>query len=103
MCMIGIIDYNAGNITSVERALKFLNAEFVLSKNPAALEKCDKIIFPGVGDAAYAMEQLKKTGFDIFLKDFVKSGNKLAGFCLGAQIIFDFSGWIHEIIKYFQF
>ncbi len=91
MCMIGIIDYNAGNITSVERALKFLNAEFVLSKNPAALEKCDKIIFPGVGDAAYAMEQLKKTGFDIFLKDFVKSGNKLAGFCLGAQIIFDFS------------
>lgn len=89
--MIGIIDYNAGNITSVERALKFLNAEFVLSKNPADLENCDKIIFPGVGDAAYAMSQLKKTGFDIFIRDFVKSGKKLAGFCLGAQIIFDFS------------
>lgn len=89
--MIGIIDYNAGNITSVARALKFLNAEFTLSKKPADLEKCDKIIFPGVGDAAYAMEQLKKTGFDTFIKDFVKSGKKLAGFCLGAQIIFDFS------------
>ena len=49
--MIGIIDYNAGNITSVERALKSLNIDFILSKNPDDLRNCDKLIFPGVGDA----------------------------------------------------
>ncbi len=89
--MIGIVDYNAGNITSVERALTFLNADFVLSKKPGDLVNCDKIIFPGVGDALYAMEQLKITGFDVFLKEWASSGKKLAGFCLGAQIIFDYS------------
>ena len=67
--MIGIVDYNAGNITSVERALKSLGIEYVLSKNPQDLKDCSKLIFPGVGDAAYAMEQLAKTGFVGFLQD----------------------------------
>lgn len=89
--MTGIVDYNAGNITSVERALKSLGAPYVLSKNPSDLENCSRIIFPGVGDAAYAMDQLKKTGFDVFLKEWAKSGKKLAGICLGSQIVFDHS------------
>lgn len=89
--MIGIIDYNAGNITSVERALANLNIDFILSKNPAELKNCDKLIFPGVGDAAYAMNQLKETGFDSFIKDSVKKGIPLLGICLGSQIIFSFS------------
>jgi len=87
--MIGIIDYNAGNITSVERALQSLNIDFILSKNPADLENCDKLIFPGVGDAAYAMEQLKETGFDVFIKQKTAAGVPLLGICLGSQIIFD--------------
>ena len=66
--MIGIVDYNAGNITSVERALKSLGIEYIRSKNPSDLKDCEKLIFPGVGDAAYAMNQLKETGFDVFLK-----------------------------------
>ena len=89
--MIGIVDYNAGNITSVERSLKALNAEYILSKNPSDLVDCDRIIFPGVGDAAYAMDQLKKTGYDKFLKEWAQSGKPLAGICLGSQIVFDFS------------
>lgn len=89
--MTGIVDYNAGNITSVERALNFLGAPYILSKNPSDLTECDRIIFPGVGDAAYAMNQLKKSGFDIFLKEWAESGKKLAGICLGSQIIFDWS------------
>lgn len=89
--MIGIVDYNAGNITSVERALQSLGIDFILSKNPADLKNCDKLIFPGVGDAAYAMEQLKLTGFDNFLKDWVNAGKPLMGICLGSQIIFDWS------------
>lgn len=89
--MIGIIDYNAGNIKSVERALEFLKAEYVLSKNPLDFKNCDRVIFPGVGDAAYAMQQLKLTGFDSFIKDFAASGKPLAGICLGSQIVFDYS------------
>lgn len=89
--MIGIIDYNAGNITSVEHALEFLKAPYILSKNPRDLEKVDKVIFPGVGDAAYAMSQLKNTGFDSFLKDFSASRKPLMGICLGSQIVFDYS------------
>lgn len=89
--MIGIVDYNAGNIKSVERALAFLKAPFVLSKNPKDLEKCDKLIFPGVGEAKYAMEQLKISGFDSFLRDSVQAGKSLIGICLGSQIIFEHS------------
>lgn len=89
--MIGIIDYNAGNIQSVQHSLEYLKAPFILSKNPKDLENVDKIIFPGDGDATYAMEQLKATGFDIFLKDWVKAKKPLVGICIGAQIVFDYS------------
>lgn len=108
--MIGIVDYNAGNIKSVERALSFLNCEYVISKNPIELKNADKLIFPGVGEAKYAMEQLSKTGFDIFLKDFADSQKPLLGICLGSQIIFDYSeegdvnclGLIKGKIKHFD-
>lgn len=89
--MIGIVDYNAGNITSVERALTYLGVDYVRSKNPADLVACEKLIFPGVGDAAYAMEQLAATGFDAFLKKWALDGKPLMGICLGSQIIFDSS------------
>ncbi len=89
--MIGIVDYNAGNIKSVERALSSLGAEYLLSKNPRDLEHADKLIFPGVGEAAYAMEQLKKTGFDSFLREWAQAQKPLMGICLGSQIIFEHS------------
>lgn len=89
--MIGIVDYNAGNIKSVERALLSIGAEYVLSKNPKDLEKCDKIIFPGVGEAEYAMKQLKLTGYDNFLKDWYAASKPMIGICLGSQIIFEHS------------
>lgn len=108
--MIGIVDYNAGNIKSVERALGFLKADYILSKNPKDLEKADKLIFPGVGEAAYAMDQLKKTGFDMFLKDWAKAQKPLMGICLGSQIIFDWSeegdveclGLLHGKVNHFK-
>ena len=89
--MTGIIDYGAGNITSVERTLSSIGAPFLTSKNPSDLENCDRIIFPGVGDAAFAMSRLKKTGFDLFLRECVLSDRKLMGICLGSQIVFDYS------------
>lgn len=89
--MIGIIDYNAGNIKSVEHALEALKADYVISKNPLELERCTKLIFPGVGDAAYAMQQLKFTGYDSFIKYKAAAGVPLIGICLGSQIIFEHS------------
>lgn len=89
--MIGIVDYNAGNIKSVERALAALQIPYIISKNPCELEMVDKLIFPGVGDAAYAMKELHKTGFYNFLKEKVAKGTPLLGICLGAQIMFEHS------------
>jgi len=89
--MIGIIDYNAGNITSVEHALRSLQIEYIRSKNPEELKNCDKLIFPGVGDADFAMEQLKERGFDLFIKQWIAENKPLLGICLGSQIIFDWS------------
>ena len=89
--MIGIIDYNAGNVKSVERALDALGCEYVRATSPEGLDTASKLIFPGVGDAQYAMEQLKKSGFDSFLKDKVAQNIPVLGICLGSQIIFDFS------------
>ena len=108
--MIGIVDYNAGNIKSVERALDCLKIEYVLSKNPADFKNCEKLIFPGVGDAAYAMKQLELTGLGSFLKDWALSGKLILGICLGSQIIFDYSeegqteclGLVHGKIKHFD-
>ena len=89
--MIGVVDYNAGNITSVERALENLEIKYIRSKNPADFSECDKLIFPGVGDAAYAMKQLEETGLGKFLQEWAKENKPLLGICLGSQIIFDYS------------
>lgn len=89
--MIGIVDYNAGNITSVERALENLEIKYIRSKNPSDFSECDKLIFPGVGDAAYAMKQLEETGLGKFLQEWAKANKPLLGICLGSQIIFDYS------------
>ncbi|MBP5519382.1 MAG: imidazole glycerol phosphate synthase subunit HisH, partial [Treponema sp.] len=89
--MVGIIDFNAGNITSLERALKYLNIPFLRSKNPQDLKDCDRFIFPGDGDDSYAMNELKKSGFDSFVKEQVTAGKPLLGICVGSQIIFEHS------------
>lgn len=89
--MIGIVDYKAGNIQSVRHALDFLHIEYVISDTPKNLEKASCLMFPGVGNAAYAMERVKKAGFDSFLKERAAAEIPLLGICLGAQILFDYS------------
>ena len=89
--MVGIVDYKAGNIRSVERALAALGCQYIIADKPTDLEKASKLIFPGVGDAQYAMEQLKLSGFDAFLREKVAQQVPVLGICLGSQIIFDFS------------
>ena len=85
---IAILDYGAGNIRSVQNALERLGQEFFVSGDPKELLKADKLIFPGVGSAGFAMRRLKETGLDIFLKNYTKP---VLGICLGMQLFFDFS------------
>lgn len=87
--MIGIIDYLAGNLTSVARALNYLGYSCFISSQPEKLKKAEKIIFPGVGAARSAMESLKKFGLDEFIKETFKKGIPILGICLGIQIIFE--------------
>ncbi|MBP3416878.1 MAG: imidazole glycerol phosphate synthase subunit HisH [Spirochaetaceae bacterium] len=89
--MVGIIDYKAGNIKSVERALAALSCQYTIADRPQDLEGASRLIFPGVGDARYAMEQLQSSGFDSFLRESVARQVPVLGICLGSQIVFDFS------------
>jgi len=89
--MVGIIDYKAGNIKSVERALAALGCQYTIADRPQDLEGASRLIFPGVGDARYAMEQMRLSGFDSFLREKVAQQVPVLGICLGSQIVFDFS------------
>ena len=89
--MVGIIDYKAGNIKSVERALAALGCQYTIADDPKDLEGASRLIFPGVGDARYAMEQMRLSGFDSFLREKVAQQVPVLGICLGSQIVFDFS------------
>lgn len=89
--MIGLIDYKAGNIQSVKYALDSLKIDYCASDKPQDLQNASHIIFPGVGNAAYAMENVRKSGFDSFIKDKAQQGVPLLGICLGSQILFDYS------------
>jgi glutamine amidotransferase len=89
--MLAILDYEAGNQTSVRRALDFLGIPATVSAAPKAIDAADGLIFPGVGAAGQAMNQLRRTGLDSFLKDWAASARPLLGICLGCQILLEHS------------
>jgi len=89
--MIGIVDYQAGNLTSVARALDFLRQPCIITNNPQILDDASHIIFPGVGAAGAAMANLRKSGLDLHLREWVQKGKPILGICLGTQVIFDYS------------
>ena len=89
--MIGIIDYDAGNIKSVEKALQYLGQETVVSRDPQVLLKADKVILPGVGSFGDAMENLKKYGLVPVIHEIVEKGTPFLGICLGLQLLFESS------------
>ena len=89
--MIGIIDYDAGNIKSVEKALQYLGQETVVSRDPQVLLKADKVILPGVGSFGDAMENLNKYGLVPVIHEIVEKGTPFLGICLGLQLLFESS------------
>ena len=89
--MIAILDYDAGNIKSVEKAFKILGEETILTRDFSVIKDADKLVLPGVGSFAAAMENLKKYECDKAIYDFVASGKPFLGICLGLQLLFDSS------------
>lgn len=87
--MIAILDYDAGNLKSVEKALEFLREESIITRDRHEVRKADKLILPGVGSFGAAMEQLKKYEIDQMLKEAVEEGKPLLGICLGLQLLFE--------------
>jgi glutamine amidotransferase len=87
--MIAIIDYKAGNLTSVARALQNIGEAFIVTDEIKKLEAASHVIFPGVGAAGDAMVNLRQKKLDYWLKDWIAEGKPLMGICLGTQIILD--------------
>ncbi len=89
--MIVIIDYNAGNLTSVRRALEHLEIPCRISANPQEVLTADRVIFPGVGNAAAAMQILRQRGLDEAVRVAYTRGTPILGICLGSQVVLSHS------------
>lgn len=89
--MVTIVDYDAGNLRSVQRACQHVGIDAEISSDPEAIIKADKVIFPGVGSAVTAVDTLITRGLDKALKEFYQTGKPLLGICLGLQIALDYT------------
>ncbi len=87
--MIAIIDYDAGNLKSVEKALKFLGEEAVITRQKEEILNADKVILPGVGAFGDAMHNLNQFGLVDVIKEVVDLGKPFLGICLGLQLLFE--------------
>ena len=86
--MIGIIDYGAGNLQSVFKALKFIGSDCKIVDSRSELFGCDGAILPGVGSFADAMDCMNKSGLVEAVRDYAAGGNPFLGICLGLQLLF---------------
>jgi glutamine amidotransferase len=84
--VITIVDYDAGNPTSVQRALAAVGAESRISPDPEHVRRAERVIFPGVGHARSAMEVLQQRGLDHALREAFRQGIPILGVCVGAQL-----------------
>lgn len=86
-----IVDYEAGNLRSVELAVAHLGAAPVASADPERVRRARRVIFPGVGGADAAMAVLRRRGLDAALREVHRAGRPMLGICVGCQVIFDSS------------
>lgn len=89
--MIAIIDYDAGNIKSVEKALAALSAETMVTRDAEIILRADKVILPGVGSFGDAMEKLHRYGLVSVIRQVIERGTPFLGICLGLQLLFESS------------
>ena len=111
MSVVVIIDYDAGNLRSVQRACHEVGIQAEISSDAARVRAADRVIFPGVGAAGSAMRSLQKNALDSALRDVLAAGKPVLGICLGLQISFDYSeendqktlGLLPGCVKRFEF
>ena len=87
--MIAIIDYDAGNLKSVEKALLYLGQDVLLARDREKILSADKVILPGVGNFGDAMEKLKGYGLEEVIRETARQGKPFLGICLGLQLLFE--------------
>lgn len=87
--MVAVIDYDAGNLKSVEKAVALLGEEAVATRDFKTILQADRVILPGVGSFGMAMEQLKSYGLDRVIREVAGRHTPLLGICLGLQLLFD--------------
>ena len=89
--MIAIVDYNMGNLASVQNAFAKLGKETVIESDPGKFKDYDKLILPGVGAFGDAMEHLRERNMIEALREYASSGKYMLGICLGMQLLFESS------------
>lgn len=87
--MIAIIDYGVGNLFSLKSSFAFIDKEAVVTGDPEIIEKCDRIILPGVGAFSDAAKKLKESGLGDIVKEQAAKGKPVLGICLGMQLLFE--------------
>jgi glutamine amidotransferase len=88
-CKIAVVDYGAGNLLSVQRAVEYCGGNAFISSEPNTIIQADKLILPGVGAFKNAMDSLKSTKIAELIKKEVHEGKQLLGICLGMQLLVD--------------
>ena len=89
--MVAIIDYDAGNIKSVEKAFQFIGQDTVVTRDPEQIYRADHVVLPGVGAFGDAMDKLNKYGLVEVIKTVTSKEVPFIGICLGQQLLFDSS------------
>lgn len=88
---VAVIDYGAGNLKNVTKALQVAGADVIVTEDSDLICSAEKVILPGVGAFAEAMERLKNKKLDAAIKKYLSSGKPFLGICLGMQLLFQFS------------
>lgn len=87
--MIAVIDYGAGNLRSIARALEQAGAAVVVTSDPEVVRAADAVVLPGVGHAGHSVEQITKLGLPSAIAEVVAAGKPFLGICVGMQVLFD--------------
>lgn len=87
--MIAILDYDAGNIKSVEKAIEYLGEECIVTRDRHEIMKADKAILPGVGSFGDAMDKIRSYGLEEVIHEFIDTKKPFLGICLGLQVLFE--------------
>lgn len=86
---VAIIDYDAGNIKSVEKALEYLGQKVKITRDQKEILSADRVILPGVGAFGDAMGKIRSYGLESVIQDAVRQGTPFLGICLGLQLLFE--------------